>query len=197
MSESANTVPVDPRNVYAPPGGQPAPPAQPALQPPKEPRLQCVNISTSFPRYQYSWGRDPVIRVTTTCCCGVKELTNLTGAQQKGILEKELLNVAKVVRSSCAFVLFEGVVKEGGGVDARGKNIYMYPTYGHEFKALIEEKGLGTVFESEAKRNPNSGNDLVTFLWTLDQEKIGAWVEQELNREKVQSIEGLAVNPPS
>lgn len=47
--------------------------------------------------------------------------------------------------------------------------------YGPQFKAYILENKLGSVVESRAKRNPNSGNMVRAWIWTPSTKSLKAW----------------------
>ncbi len=49
-------------------------------------------------------------------------------------------------------------------------------TYGENLAAYIEANNLGTIIRSPGRVNPNSGNNLIVFLWTLNQKNLKAWV---------------------
>lgn len=49
---------------------------------------------------------------------------------------------------------------------------------GKSLRALIEKKGLGTVWTSDARKNENSGNHIVVYVWTVDQPAFVKWIEE-------------------
>lgn len=61
---------------------------------------------------------------------------------------------------SCAFLLFSH--KDSNKVTQR-------------FAALIEAEKLGDVWRSEPANNPNSGNDIVVYVWKVDKANFKKW----------------------
>lgn len=51
--------------------------------------------------------------------------------------------------------------------------------YGFAFRDYIHQKGLGTVTTSASGINPNSGNHVVTFVWTLNKKGITTWAKRK------------------
>lgn len=49
---------------------------------------------------------------------------------------------------------------------------------GKSLRALIEKKKLGTVWTSDARKNENSGNNIVVYVWTVDQPAFIEWIEE-------------------
>ena len=47
--------------------------------------------------------------------------------------------------------------------------------YTQDFKRLIEKEGLGDVVQTLCKRNPNSGNGIKAYIWTLNKETLLRW----------------------
>lgn len=50
--------------------------------------------------------------------------------------------------------------------------------YGYDLKAYIEREGLGTVVVAAPGANPNTGNIIHTFVWTLDERGIVKWAKR-------------------
>lgn len=50
------------------------------------------------------------------------------------------------------------------------------------FAELIEAEKLGDVWRSEPSKNPNSGNDIVVYVWKVDKDNFKKWYIA--NREK-------------
>lgn len=153
------------------------------MKPIKE--ITCTK-SEMYPRYEYALDPCP-IHIFTNACCGVKELHGISGSFKKGTMEKDLLNVVRVIGRVTAFLLFTGVEKDAAPVPGCDCKLCRptppvkepSPLYADHFKALIEEKGLGTVLKSEVRNNPNSKNDIAVYLWALDPPKVAAWIAQE------------------
>lgn len=48
-------------------------------------------------------------------------------------------------------------------------------TYGEEFATYIKDQQLGEVVETTLNVNPNSGNELKMWVWTVDHDRLGEW----------------------
>lgn len=56
-------------------------------------------------------------------------------------------------------------------------------TYGERFKEFIEKMDFGTVIQTEnGNVNPNSGNELVVYLWTINREPLIVWFNTEIGK---------------
>ncbi len=57
-------------------------------------------------------------------------------------------------------------------------------SYGKKFAALITSAKLGTVVQATKKtvKNPNSGNILKAWLWTVNHNALQKWAQKEVNR---------------
>lgn len=54
-------------------------------------------------------------------------------------------------------------------------------TYGRKFAALIKKENLGEVVQATTKTvtNPNSGNVLKAWLWTVNHKNLRAWAQKQ------------------
>lgn len=89
------------------------------------------------------------LSVRSTSCCGVRDIDGLSDHSR---------NMEGAFRLfwpqfTGAFALFTCPTKN---------------KYGERFKKYIEKHKLGSVVETERRKNPNSGNMLRAYLWTLD-----------------------------
>lgn len=48
--------------------------------------------------------------------------------------------------------------------------------YAEDFKDYIEKEKLGDVISTVSKRNPNSGNTIRAYVWTIDKEALIKWI---------------------
>lgn len=102
-------------------------------------------------------------------CCGVKELTNLVARNDA------LLNMQDFVYRAYSkehqlngrfrYALFSEANSQG----------FNSKTYGHLFAELITREKLGTLIETERNVNPNSGNDVKVWVWTVDHNAVREW----------------------
>lgn len=108
--------------------------------------------------------------ITGLQCCGIKEIGGLrTVGNSAGTFdgfERELRTFISTYSNgnvTNAYFIFSAV--EAGGV----------PRYGEAFTAFILKNNLGMVQETTVNKNPNSGNMLRVYLWTIDQPKLKDW----------------------
>lgn len=101
-------------------------------------------------------------------CCGIKELTDLVA---KG---DPVLNMKDFVSQAYDRELFNGkfrygIFAEANQFDSNAK------TYGRQFAKLIIDNKLGTLVETERNVNPNSGNEVKVWVWTINHEAVKKW----------------------
>jgi len=104
-----------------------------------------------------------------------------------GLSDNASMSLLKLAQSYYAekqrtpFVLFTDPVQNKRGI---------------ALKAYIEKSGVGKVWESEQRENPNSHRQLVIYTFAPDDEALKAWYEprwiahedaRELNREQIRS----------
>jgi hypothetical protein len=87
-------------------------------------------------------------------CCGVRELADIRAS----IFPENALEALDHTKT--AFVVFTDVAPY---------------EYGVSLAAYIRKRKLGTVVTMIPKKNPNSGNRLKVWLWSIDQKKWAAW----------------------
>lgn len=103
-------------------------------------------------------------------CCGIRELNNLS---RFGNEVAALKSFAKFVydpsklNSQFRFAVF-----------SEANNYRTKAGYGSRFAAFIRENKLGAVIETEGwATNPNSGNPLKVWVWTVDHDAVKEWVK--------------------
>ena len=113
-------------------------------------------------------------------CCGIKEITGLsycvdtkTAMQDFAILtslrkaeayQKDLsLKWIPAPVVNFRYAIFSQAHKESA--------------YGLKFAAFIRDQGLGTLEETGFSSNPNSGNQLKAWIWTVDHDALRSWAE--------------------
>jgi hypothetical protein len=105
-------------------------------------------------------------------CCGVRELHGISIISDPR--QAIGYTVAKTCRpdgfSRCAFILFTAA--GGGGVEAAAKG------YWHRLRHYIEEQKLGEIVEGPPRRNPNTGNWVIVYIWALDRDALVAWAKK-------------------
>ena len=50
--------------------------------------------------------------------------------------------------------------------------------YGADLAAYIIKNKLGTILQTPSQANPNSGNKVIMFLWSLDKPNLIAWARK-------------------
>lgn len=113
-------------------------------------------------------------------CCGMREMADLEFTDNAKSAMEEFIMEAIPVRDhynwknnkyeKLAELRFSHVVfseaKDGSG------------NYGENFAAFIRRHRLGTVVASQRRRNPNSGNLLKFWVWTLNKRGLVRWANQ-------------------
>lgn len=99
-------------------------------------------------------------------CCGIHELVALSHFVNPGTVEA---NVKHVLRNkNCAFYLFSCVEEHEDPDYEEDYDTSTAGAYGKIFADYIIKHKLGTVVMSDLATNPNSGNRLRAYLWTVD-----------------------------
>ena len=114
-------------------------------------------------------------------CCGIRELNNLSrdADSQASIISFGL---------QCYEKHLEGTLKNEYGDDVRlDRDKFRYglfsqanspsatpnpATYGERFAAYIASNMLGEVTETGTHKNPNTGNLLKVWVWTIDHDEV-------------------------
>lgn len=100
-------------------------------------------------------------------CCGIREIDGLqyTTSEKKAI--QEFLHRTKRNRYF-RFVIFS----QADGAWAR------VPNYGVKFAAFIETNKLGTLTMSNTAVNPNTGNKVTVWIWSVDWDALKKWAKE-------------------
>lgn len=115
-------------------------------------------------------------------CCGLRELSNLSGSYSPREAMQNFLQVAcprggryswntgkhtYVNELRFSHVIFSEA-KNGSG------------NYGERFAAYIRRNNLGDVVASGRRVNPNSGNQVKCWVWTLNKRALIAWANKNI-----------------
>ena len=107
---------------------------------------------------------------STVSCCGIREIGDLsshkTPQQAVAAFVKQTL---KAYRSNFRYAIFSEAVYEGYPGSRPRK------PYGRAFAAYLKTEKLGRVAATAWNKNPNSGNNLKAWIWTVDWEALQAW----------------------
>ena len=135
------------------------------------------------------------ILLTSVSCCGIKEISGLSYIGKPDAAMKDF--VAHVYRSGAyrgahiAGIAYgtttNAVLPKIGTFQPRFRYAIFSQAgarakYGVAFAKFIQENKLGKVVRADGKfhKNPNSGNMLTAWIWTLDEKAIDAWLKKEL-----------------
>jgi hypothetical protein len=88
--------------------------------------------------------------------CGVSELSQLDEDPDSDLAS----SMDDILNEGSPFYLFSDTVDRN-----RGERLRTY----------ILKHHLGSVLRSRVKTNPNSGNDIRVFIWTVDYKKFKSW----------------------
>lgn len=95
--------------------------------------------------------------VRDTSCCGLGEINGLQSMSPEAIVQQ----VQNSFRDRAFYILT--------GARAHGFKC------GRDFCRFIEANKLGTVRETQARRNPNSGNNLRVYIWAVNLRNLAKW----------------------
>lgn len=107
--------------------------------------------------------------VNYTACCGLDEI-DLLGLHKTPEKAMALLKHAHPTPS--AMFLFTGVTKRRV-VDHTGT--YRTDDYGRAFARFVKAAGLGHVVGGKATINPETGNTIRAWVWTVNRPAYRAW----------------------
>lgn len=115
--------------------------------------------------------------IKRTDCCGLRELSPIGGYDPIDVLYTLAHSIRGRVTSTdgCYYVFTDNTGFDDG--------------YGNALKHVIESENLGTIYATDWNSNPNSGNRLKAFLWTLDRPALLAWLERKLQEESATLLE--------
>lgn len=100
-------------------------------------------------------------------CCGIREIGNLGEfATPQEALDSALFSPEDEPLDR-PFVIFSGVVKDSRS----GRK----PLYAQRFAKFLRDNDLGDVSGGITRVNPNSGNDLKVYLWTVNQRNLARY----------------------
>lgn len=115
-------------------------------------------------------------------CCGIREISSLSyyrgpKAAMIGfcdqVYSRLLGNPPHTYMSNDNSNFRYAVFSQAG---ARG-------AYGQRFAAYITENNLGEVIETGRHVNPNSGNQLKVFVWTVDHDAVKLWMKEVKDKD--------------
>jgi hypothetical protein len=102
-------------------------------------------------------------------CCGIKELIGISGHRSGGALLRAILEVAQESSYEDDDTPWSGNFRYA--IFSQASN----GKYGKKFAVFIREHNLGEVIETGTHINPNSGNLLKMWVWTVDHDAVRNW----------------------
>ena len=116
--------------------------------------------------------------VDSMTCCGVDELSGISRQAPEGTILDLLRDGGEgfetdhdILKGDKRFTIFTQATKRRGG--PRG--------YGERLSKYIVDSGMGSVVGIGGDvKNPNSGNYLKVFVWTMDWAGVLAWLKKDL-----------------
>ena len=97
-----------------------------------------------------------MIDINKTTCCGLDEIFDLEEETKP-----MLLNISeRFLDEKTAFYVFSDV---------------SYSSSGKNLAKMIKKLKLGTITTTKYKTNPNSGNKLKIYVWSVDSKKLRDW----------------------
>ena len=92
-------------------------------------------------------------------CCGTRELVGVSHIQPEELLRR------LTIKHRFAHVFF---------TDTKN-NMKNTKNSGWVLAKYIKDNKLGTLVESPGRVNPNSGNTLIAWIWTVSRRNLNAW----------------------
>jgi hypothetical protein len=116
-------------------------------------------------------------------CCGIKELSGLSGLTPDSVFKEFGKQAYTKSERDGRYEnnRWRHAIFSQASVHA-GANVY-----GTKFAAYIVKHKLGTVVETEELVNPNSGNYLKAWIWTVDHEAAHAFYKSLMKASKSRS----------
>ena len=103
-------------------------------------------------------------------CCGINEITDLSYTLGHMKVEDYVVRISSLIMgddgNKCrgpytgAFLLFSGISPYKAAI---------------RLSEFVTKEGLGVITETPGRRNPNSGNMLKCWMWSLDHRAIHRW----------------------
>lgn len=96
-------------------------------------------------------------------CCGLREITDLSSHREP---EEAFLNLLRLLNNP--YYPRTRRWRHAVFTEAKGN-------YGRKFATFLRQNHLGKVVCTPKEINPNSGNPLRAFVWTVDWPAVEAW----------------------
>jgi len=109
-------------------------------------------------------------------CCGIREISGLCGYSTGAAAFKAYLR--QTLR--CGLTHFRYVIFSQAN---RDEDAGSREEYGENFAAYLRDHKLGDVIETGEYVNPNSGNLLKVWIWTVDHDAVNASRANRAKRE--------------
>lgn len=123
-----------------------------------------------------------------TACCGLREAANLSTNRTAEAAMKSFVDLAFdteevwnkdvqefIPAKASAHARFRFLVFTQAGRTTK---------YGDNFANFIRRHELGEVVETNTHINPNSGNPLKIFTWAINWDRLAAWADLTIEKDK-------------
>jgi hypothetical protein len=94
-------------------------------------------------------------------CCGMREIDNLSGIRHSEDAMLEFLRESEGDGQRFRYAVFSEA-----GTNAK---------YGDNFRQFIEKNDLGSVIFTSWNKNPNTGNRVRAYIWTINWTALNKW----------------------
>ena len=112
-----------------------------------------------------------IIYIQGMDCCGIKEISGLSYAKNSAEAMYSFMNNSYDWNQRFRYVIFSQAKTNA--------------TYGKKFAAFIRKHKLGsTVVTRGEHRNPNSGNVLKIWIWTINWFAVKTWYKKEALKQE-------------
>ncbi len=93
-------------------------------------------------------------------CCGVKEFHGMSGTPKDVLMNISGDKYHRYDEEEFAYVVFTDLARR---------------TLGDRLSKYITNHNLGTMYNIRTRKNPNSGNKIKMWIWSLNNSKLKTW----------------------
>jgi hypothetical protein len=125
-------------------------------------------------------------------CCGVRELAGIGEGNSSEFILRSFCNE---VYTNALFNEHQDITE---GNEDRGNFAHVFftqagvgKTYGENLASYIQRHGLGNVVATPSMLNPNSGNNLKMWVWTVNWKTTAEWAKErgEYNNREYNDVD--------
>lgn len=111
-------------------------------------------------------------QISRMLCCGTKEVTGVSHDPNPATALRSLINNYRDVEMNSRRALPAQFIF----TQARRGRREHFRAYGDQLADYITERGLGEVIRSREGRNPNTGAQITTYVWTPNKGRVTSWL---------------------